>query len=89
MIGIRPAVESCGPKQSNILTVGQLDAGGHGFTTDSIIKALSDELNRGKITHTIRRGQLRFGLHAHNNIQDIDHVIDCLRERTSTSRQSP
>jgi selenocysteine lyase/cysteine desulfurase len=77
--GFPPAVPGSGPGQSHILTLGALDAGGHGFSTDPRIAALSAHLERQKIVHTIRRGQLRFALHAFNNEVDIERTAACVR----------
>ena len=74
-----PAVPGGGPRQSHIITLGGLDAGGHGFSTDPRIAALSAHLEREKIVHTIRRGQLRFALHAFNNEADIERTAACVR----------
>jgi selenocysteine lyase/cysteine desulfurase len=78
--GFPPAVPGSGPGQSHILTLGALDAGGHGFSTDPRIAALSAHLEREKIVHTIRRGQLRFALHAFNNEADLERTAACARE---------
>ena len=77
-IGLEPAVPASGPGQSGILTIGKLDAGGHGFSSDPRIEPLSAELAKNKVIHTIRRGQLRFGLHAYNTAADIDRAVTCL-----------
>lgn len=78
--GIKPAVPAGGPLQSNLLTLGQLDAGGHGFSSDPMIEPLSKYLSERKIAHTIRRGQLRFGLHAYNNEEDVEQAVTAIRE---------
>lgn len=78
--GVTPAVPKSGPAQSHILTVGKLDAGGHGFSSDPLIEPLSAHLTASKVAHTIRRGQLRFAIHAFNNEADIMHAAACVRE---------
>ena len=82
--GFPPAVPGSGPQQSHIVTLGSLDAGGHGFSSDPLVTPLSERLAENGVVHTIRRGQLRFGLHAFNNKSDIgktvDIVRDCLRD---------
>ena len=79
-LGLAPAVPSQGPRQSHVVTFGALDAGGHGFSHDPTIAPLSAHLAAAKVAHTIRRGQLRFALHAFNNQDDIDRAIACTRD---------
>ena len=76
-LGLAPAVPSSGPGQSHIVTFGALDAGGHGFSSDPKIAPLSARLVEARIVHTIRRGQLRFALHAYNDESDIERAIAC------------
>lgn len=82
--GLTPAVPGSGPQQSHILTLGQLDAGGHGFSSDPIVAPLSEQLKAHKVTHTIRRGQLRFGLHAYNSTDDIDRALEIIGRGVKT-----
>ena len=77
-LGLTPAVPGKGPSQSHVVTFGALDAGGHGFSSDPMIAPLSACLREAKVAHTIRRGQLRFALHAYNNPDDIDRTLDCI-----------
>lgn len=77
-LGLAPAVPSEGPGQSHIVTFGALDAGGHGFSSDSVVAPISDRLTGAGIAHTIRRGQLRFATHAYNNEDDIERVVRCV-----------
>ena len=86
--GIEPAVPGGGPQQSGILTLGKLDAGGHGFSSDPVIAPLSNHLKERKIAHTLRRGQLRFGLHAYNNESDIENAIDAIREGIAIAKRA-
>lgn len=79
-LGLHVAVPASGPRQSHILTVGKLDAGGHGFSTDPLVQPLSEYLTRNGVVHTLRRGQMRFGLHAYNDRSDIARVLDVARE---------
>lgn len=80
--GLTPAVPSEGPAQSHVVTVGELDAGGHGFSSDPMIEPISAHLGEAGVAHTIRRGQLRFAVHAYNNESDIERAIACVREAT-------
>lgn len=86
--GIEPAVPGSGPQQSGILTLGKLDAGGHGFSSDPVIAPLSKHLKERKIAHTLRRGQLRFGLHAYNDENDIQNAIDAIREGLAIAKRA-
>jgi cysteine desulfurase/selenocysteine lyase len=76
--GLASAVPSEGPGQSHIVTFGALDAGGHGFSTDPMITPISEYLAKAKVIHTIRRGQIRFAIHAYNNEEDIEHAVECV-----------
>jgi cysteine desulfurase/selenocysteine lyase len=82
--GFPPAVPASGPAQSHIVTVGELDAGGHGTSTDPRITKLSAHLTAAKIVHTIRRGQLRFALHAFNNEKDVERIAECIRNAATS-----
>lgn len=86
--GLEPAVPGGGSGQSSILTLGHIDIGGHGFSSDPLISALSAHLESRNIVHTIRRGQLRFGLHAYNNEADIEVTIAAIREGVALARMS-
>ncbi len=86
--GITPAVPGNGPLQSNLLTLGKPDVGGHGFSSDPLIQPLSEFLGERKISHTIRRGQLRFGLHVYNNEDDIEQAVTAVREGVAHIRQN-
>lgn len=83
-----PAVPGRGSKQAHIITLGALNAGGHGFSTDPLIQPLSEHLFENRVAHTIRRGQLRFGLHAYNNDADIDTALDVVREGLRVARRA-
>jgi cysteine desulfurase/selenocysteine lyase len=87
-VGVEPAVPGSGPQQSHIITLGQLDAGGHGFSSDPVIEPLSKHLTQSKVAHTIRRGQLRMGLHAYNNEADVEATIAAVREGLARARKA-
>lgn len=67
-------------EESHIITCGELDAGGHGFSHDARINEMHKTLLDANITHTLRRGQLRFGLHVYNNMADVEHVLSTLNK---------
>lgn len=75
-MGYPPAMPNGGPLQSHIITIGEIDAGGHAFSTDPKIEKLAAHLKACKVAHTIRRGQVRFVIHAFNDEADIHRVID-------------
>lgn len=79
-LGLKPGGAQGGPQRSHIVTFGALDAGGHGFSRDPKIMSISAFLNAENIVHTIRRGQLRFAVHAYNNETDIEHAAACVRD---------
>ncbi len=78
--GLSCAVPRSGRLQSHIVTAGELDAGGHGFSNDPKIEFISRKLQETNIVHTIRRGQLRFAIHAFNTTEDIGVVVDTVRQ---------
>jgi selenocysteine lyase/cysteine desulfurase len=78
--GVEPAVPGRDAGHSHVVTFGKLNAGGHGFSTDPRIGPISERLTANKVAHTIRRGQLRFGVHAYNNESDIETAVACVRE---------
>lgn len=79
-LGLAAGVPSRGPGRSPIVTFGTLDAGGHDFSTDLKICAVSAALTEAKVAHTIRRGQLRFSVHGFNNEGDIRRAADCVAD---------
>jgi selenocysteine lyase/cysteine desulfurase len=87
-IGMKVAVPARGPKQSHIVTVGMLDAGGHGFSSDASMRPVSEHLAAHNVMHTIRRGQLRFGLHGYNNDRDVDFALEVAREGFALARRA-
>jgi selenocysteine lyase/cysteine desulfurase len=78
-VGYPPAMPNGGPLQSHIVTIGEIDAGGHAFSTDPKIEKLAAHLKACKVAHTIRRGQVRFAIHAFNDEADIQRVIDYIK----------
>jgi hypothetical protein len=85
-LGLDVAVPGSGPQQSHILTVGKLNAGGHGFSTDPLVQPLSEFLTANGVMHTLRRGQMRFGLHAYNDRADIVRALDVAREGIAAAK---
>lgn len=65
-------------ERAHIITCGTLDNGGHGFSHDPAITELYHRLTDAGVTLTLRRGQLRFGLHYYNDMSDIERVLDII-----------
>lgn len=86
-LGLTPGVPADGPARSHIVTFGALDKGGHGFSSDPVIGPVSEALNEAGVVHTIRRGQLRFAVHAYNNEQDIERAVECTHDALRHRRQ--
>ncbi|MEM8552929.1 MAG: hypothetical protein AAGF45_11165 [Pseudomonadota bacterium] len=61
------------------MTAGPFDAGGHGFSHTPWVRRLSEALDEARVSHTVRRGQLRFGVHGYNTLSDADHALDIMR----------
>ena len=64
-----------GPALASIVTVGNFGAGQHDSADDSRLTDLDGWLRERTVVHSIRRGQLRFALHAYNNRADVDRLI--------------
>lgn len=64
---------------SHLVTVGEVDAGGHGHSSDPRIARCQHLLTAAGVVSTLRRGQLRMGLHCYNDRSDIEVVLDTLR----------
>lgn len=65
--------------RATIVTAGEMDAGGHGFSHTAWVTTLSTALSEARIAHTVRRGQLRFGTHAYNTSTDVNAVLDVVK----------
>jgi selenocysteine lyase/cysteine desulfurase len=65
--------------RSHIVGVGNALSDDHDSTSDLRMKRLYDVLADNKVRLTIRRGMLRFSLHAYNNNEDVDRVLDLAR----------
>jgi cysteine desulfurase/selenocysteine lyase len=74
-LGLAVTMPRTDVERSHIVTVGALDAGGHGYSDDPAITALYQKLTAAGVVLTLRRGQLRFGIHYYNDTDDIDRVL--------------
>ena len=63
---------------SHLVTVGAVDAGGHGYSTDPRMTRCQQVLAEAGVVSTLRRGQLRMGLHGYNDKSDIEIVLGSL-----------
>lgn len=70
---------------SHIITIGELDAGGHDTSTCPDIMGLSALMKEHRITHAIRRGQIRMAVHAFNNGDDIAKMLDAAAQYKTKS----
>ena len=64
---------------AHIVTVGALGAGGHDSTEDPRFAALHKYLIENQVRLSIRRGILRFSLHVHNTLRDVERVLDLVK----------
>ncbi|MET3925728.1 aminotransferase class V-fold PLP-dependent enzyme [Devosia sp. 2618] len=65
---------------SHVITLGEVDAGGHGYSADPRMTRCHEVLTEAGVVSTLRRGQLRMGLHCYNNRSDIDTVLEVLQD---------
>jgi len=68
-----------GPHLAHIVTVGAISAG-HDTTGDPRMQSLHDHLAANRVRLSIRRGVLRFSLHIYNTMQDVERVLELVRE---------
>jgi len=68
-----------GPHLAHIVTVGAISAG-HDTTGDPRMQSLHDHLATNRVRLSIRRGVLRFSLHIYNTMQDVERVLELVRE---------
>jgi len=75
--------------QSHIIAVGNALSDHHDTTDDRrILELYSYLLSRG-VKLTIRRGLLRFSLHAYNSEDDVDQVVEVVRRWQRSKRDQP
>lgn len=81
-----PVMEDPNAAPSQIVAVGQSLSDDHDSTDDAALVALHDFLIENNVCHTIRRGILRFSLHAYNATADIERVGGLVRDWLRRSR---
>ncbi|MBT6276565.1 MAG: aminotransferase class V-fold PLP-dependent enzyme, partial [Chromatiales bacterium] len=77
-----------GPERGSMVCIGDLGAGGHDSVDNPTMGSLHAYLRENNVCLSIRRGLLRFSLHAYNNEADVDAVIDLAREWTRVRAKS-
>ena len=68
-----------GPHLGSIVAVGTSGGGRHYTAEDPALNVLHDRLTEEGVHLSIRRGVLRFSLHAYNNEDDVDRILDIAR----------
>ena len=68
-----------GPHLGSIVAVGKSGGGRHYTAEDPAMNALHDRLAEAGVHLSIRRGVLRFSLHAYNNEDDVDRILEIAR----------
>jgi len=65
--------------RSHIVAVGSGLADVHDGAEDPAVLALHERLNAGNVAHSLRRGVIRLSLHAYNDADDVEKVLDLAR----------
>ena len=68
-----------GPHLGNIVALGKSGGGRHYTADDPALNSLHDILTREGVHLSIRKGVLRFSLHAYNNEEDVDRILEIAR----------
>ncbi len=73
-MGVPVAGGKPGPHLAGIVTIGNMTANHYG-SDDVRFNGLYKHLGDNQVKLSIRRGLLRFSLHAYNNMDDVNHVL--------------
>lgn len=74
-LGVPVAGGKPGPHLAGIVTVGNMTANHYG-SDDARFNGLYEYLGKNQVKLSIRRGLLRFSLHAYNNLDDVNRVLE-------------
>jgi cysteine desulfurase / selenocysteine lyase len=74
-LGLPVIGDAPGPQLAHIVTVGAM-SGDHYATADERCNRLYHHLLENRVKLSIRRGMLRFSLHAYNNMDDVAQVLE-------------
>ena len=74
-MGVPVAGGKPGPHLAGIVTIGNMSTDHYG-TGDERFNGLYQYLGDNQVKLSIRRGLLRFSLHAYNNLDDVNRVLD-------------
>ena len=78
-VGLPVCGGSPGPHLGNIVALGEIGGGRHYTADDPALNTLHDVLTREGVHLSIRKGVLRFSLHAYNNEEDVDRILEIAR----------
>jgi cysteine desulfurase / selenocysteine lyase len=78
-MGVAVAGDKPGPHLAGIVTIGNMSANHYG-TDDDRFNKLYEYLGENQVKLSIRRGMLRFSLHAYNNLDDVNRVLALSRK---------
>ena len=83
-MGVPVAGGKPGPHLAGIVTIGNMSADHYG-TSDERFNGLYKYLGDNQVKLSIRRGMLRFSLHAYNNLDDVNRVLELSKKFLATS----
>ncbi len=78
-LGLPLVGPATGSARGAMVCVGELGAGRHDSVQDPRMSSLHAHLQAHDICLSVRRGMLRFSLHAYNNDSDVDTVLELTR----------
>jgi cysteine desulfurase / selenocysteine lyase len=77
-LGLAVAGGEPGPHLANIVTIGAMSSNHYG-TEDERYNKLYEHLAANRVKLSIRRGMLRFSVHAYNSMDDVARVLELTR----------